>query len=245
MNSKGIVALTDTDVCMKCLKKKATHTYTISGRGYGSIYDNFNSQFHLCDDCARDEYRLWVEENGECDEDEEGFYGEQYQYEENIEELIKSFPLEGQELFYRFADGAGVGYYMTPQDWIDFKLDELPHEKCNEYGFLSPEERNAYKERFPNCACVVVEKYKDGSQSSSCPYGAFGDENGDVGVNISDECYMCDCYEPREGDIKIIDEVAEYYKNEKDRLIHMLQYASTRLRELEDDAEKYMDTHDR
>ena len=55
MNSKGIVALKDTSVCMKCLKKKATHTYRISGRGYGSIYDNFNSQFHLCDDCAKEE----------------------------------------------------------------------------------------------------------------------------------------------------------------------------------------------
>ena len=56
---------------------------------------------------------------------------------------------------------------------------------------------------------------------------------------------MCDSYKPREGDIKIIDEVTEYYKHEKDRLIHMLQYASTRLRELENDVEKYIDKHGR
>ena len=56
---------------------------------------------------------------------------------------------------------------------------------------------------------------------------------------------MCDCYFPRKDklEIKIIDEVKEYYKNEKYRLIHMLQYASTRLRELEDNKELYMEKH--
>ena len=48
-----------------------------------------------------------------------------------------------------------------------------------------------------------------------------------------------------EKDVKVIDKVAEYYKNEKNRLIHMLQYASTRLRELENDVEKYIDRHGR
>lgn len=244
MNSKGIVALEDTSVCMKCLKKHATQTYGIGYRGYGSIFDNFNSHFQLCDDCARDEYRLWADESGECDEDEEGFYGEQYQYEENIEELIESFPLEGQELFYnRFAGGAGSHYNMTPQDWIDFKLDELPHEKCNEYGFYSPEEKKAYKERFPNCKCVVIEKYSDGSQGSHCPYGSFGGENGEAD-NLSGECYMCDCYELRKGDIEIINEIEEYYENEKARLLHMLEYANKRLKELDENVEQYMDKYD-
>ena len=45
MNSKGIVALTDTDICMKCLKKKATHTYRIYGRGYGSSFDMSDTKF--------------------------------------------------------------------------------------------------------------------------------------------------------------------------------------------------------
>lgn len=227
---------------MKCLKKKATHTYTIYGRGYGSIFDNFNSHFHLCDDCAKEEYQEWTDEHGEWDDD--NFCGEQYQYEENISNLINSFPLEGQELFYnRFADGACADYNMESQDWIDYKLNELSYEKCKQYEILSPQEITAYEERFPNCECVCIEKYSDGSQGSHCPYGAFGDENGNVGSNIADECYMCDCYKPREGDIQIIDKVAEYCKNEKDRLIHMLQYASTRLRELENDIEKYIEKH--
>lgn len=56
---------------------------------------------------------------------------------------------------------------------------------------------------------------------------------------------MCTHFKPREGDIKVIDKVAEYYKNEKDRLIHMLQYASTRLRELENSVEEYIDRHNK
>lgn len=244
MNSKGIVALKDTGVCMKCLKNKATHTYTIYGRGYGSIFDNFNSRFHLCDDCAKEEYQEWTDERGEWDD--KNFDGEEYQYEDNISNLIRSFPLEGKELFYnRFADGACASCGMKPQDWIDYELGELSHRKCKQYGRYSPQEITAYKERFPNCECVAINKYKDGSQGSSCPYGAFGDKDGNIDLNIWDSCYMCTHFKPREGDIKVIDKVTEYYKNEKSRLIHMLQYASTRLRELENDVEKYMDRHDR
>ena len=225
MNSKGITALTDTTVCMQCLKKKATHTYSIYGRGYGSDYDNFNSKFQLCDDCAKDEYKTWTDE--ECHWEGVMLCGEVYKYEGNISALLKSFPLEAKELFYnRFATGANADT-MKPQDWIDFQVGEL-----------------SYKERFPNCACVTVKKNKDGSQGSKCPYGAFGDEIGNADSNTSCKCYMCSYYKPRDGDINIIDEVAEYYKNEKYRLIHMLQYASTRLRELEDSVEEYMKKHD-
>ena len=242
MNSKGITALTDTTVCMQCLKNKATHTYSIYGRGYGSDYDNFNSKFQLCDDCAKDEYKTWADEESHWEG--EMFCGEVYKYEGNISALLKSFPLEAKELFYnRFATGANADT-MKPQDWIDFELNELPYKKCKKYGLISPQERVAYIERFPNCSCVVINKYKDDSQGSSCPYMAHGDKNGNAGLNISCECYMCSHYKPREGDIKIIDEVAEYYKDEKDRLIHMLQYASTRLRELEDNVKEYMNKHD-
>lgn len=107
----------------------------------------------------------------------------------------------------------------------------------------SPQERAAYKERFPNCECVKIKKYSDGSQGSSCPYGAFGDKDGNIGLNIAEECYMCTHYKPRQGDIKVIDEVAEYYQNEKDRLIHMIQYAGSRLGELEKDVKEYIDKH--
>ena len=65
MNSKGIVALKDTSVCMKCLKKKATHTYTIYGRGYGSSFDMSDTKFQCCDDCDSPEYEEWFKKNNE------------------------------------------------------------------------------------------------------------------------------------------------------------------------------------
>ena len=181
MNSKGIVALKDTSVCMKCLKKKATHTYTIYGRGYGSSFDMSDTKFQCCDDCDKPEYEEWFNETEVMDG-----YVETYQHEEKIWDLIKSLPLEGQELFENRFDSDG--YHMDAQDWIDYQLDELPNEKCNKYGFYSPEEKKAYKERFPNCECVIIEKYSDGSQSSHCPYGAFVRENGKrVQIKLADE----------------------------------------------------------
>ena len=109
MNSKGIVALTDTDVCMKCLKKKATHTYTIYGRGYGSSFDMSNTKFQCCDDCDKPEYEEWFNEQEVMDD-----YVETYQYEEKIWDLIKSLPLESQELFEnRFNSD---GWYMDFTD---------------------------------------------------------------------------------------------------------------------------------
>ena len=123
---------------------------------------------------------------------------------------------------------------MKPQDYIDYKLNELPHKICKHYCMYSPKEKTAYKERFPNCGCVEIIKYSDGSQGSKCPYGAFGDKDGNIDLNISDKCYMCTHYKSRRGDIKVVNEgTIEYYENEKDRLIHMIQYAENGLNELE------------
>lgn len=267
MNSKGIVALKDTkNLCYKCLQKKdKVHKIKIGGSGYGSSFDNFSTSLQLCDDCYKESTKdkpIWNMKTvygdmhfsfGESKNNE--YYkdrivnepiDQRYEYDDEMIEYIHNLPLESRELVYnRNSYGALANYNMKPQDWIDFKLDELPHKKCKQYGFYSPQERNAYKERFPNCECVVINKYKDGSQGSSCPYGAHGDGNGNIGLNTYSQCYVCTQYKPREGDIKVIDKVSEYYKNEKDRLIHMLQYASTRLRELENDVEKYMDRHDK
>ena len=241
INTKGIKAITDKNICMKCLNKKSIHRYTIHGRGYGSMYDDVNTYFQLCNDCANIEYEKWVNETPTHSD-----YVEEYKFESNIDNFINSLPLESQELFANsFANGAGNPCVMKPQDWIDYRLGELPHKKCKQYSIYSKEEINAYNERFPNCDCVSITVYNDGSRGSSCLKCAFGDGEGNVGSNISKECYMCDCYFPRKDklEIKIIDEVKEYYKNEKYRLIHMLQYASTRLRELEDNKELYMEKH--
>ena len=34
------------------------------------------------------------------------------------------------------------------QDWIDYQLDELSHEKCKKYGYCSPKDIEAYKTKF-------------------------------------------------------------------------------------------------
>lgn len=54
---------------------------------------------------------------------------------------------------------------------------------------------------------------------------------------------MCSSYEPRTEEIKIINEVSQYYKNEKERLMHMQQYAAERLKELEENVKEYMEKH--
>lgn len=245
MNSKGIVAIKDAkNLCYKCLKKKDNiHKINIGSRGYESHFDNMSTYLQLCDDCYKESQKdkpIWNMKSL----DDNNMYDDSYLYDNEMSKYLHNLPLESQELVFNSNSyGACANYYMDSQDYIDFELDELPHKKCKQYGMYSPQEKAAYKERFPNCECVKINKYKDGSQSSSCPYGAHGDKNGDVGLNIWDRCYMCTHYKPREDDIEVIDKVAEYYKNEKDRLIHMIQYAGSRLGELEKSVENYMDIH--
>lgn len=113
MNSKGIKPLSQ-DVCMCCLKNKATHKYYISGRGYGSGFDNDNTHWQCCDYCHKDEYDLWA--NEVPNNDEEDCYFENYTYEDNIYNLINSLPLESRELFYNTFSSDS---YLDAQDWID------------------------------------------------------------------------------------------------------------------------------
>lgn len=199
MNSKNIKAVENECLCMKCLKNKAIHIYPVSCRGYGSIYDMMDTRFQCCDECDRPEFRKWFFENPIIDD-----YVENYKYEDNIYELIKSLPLESQELFEnRFNT---EDYPMEPQDWIDYELGELPKEKCEEYSLYSPEEKTAYREKFSTCEQVVNVVYSDDSKGSRCPFGAFGDYDQKVSVNIWEECYGCKYYKKREHPIRTIND---------------------------------------
>lgn len=148
MNSKEVVAIEDMQICMKCLKKNASHTYKIHGRGYGSYFDDMDSKFQCCDECDKPEYNKWFNEKEVMVE-----YIETYQHEEKILELIKSLPLESQELFWNTFNFCN--WAMDAQDWIDFKLDELPHKKCKEYYLYSPKDIEAYTQKFTTCEYVV------------------------------------------------------------------------------------------
>ena len=199
MNSKGIVALTDTDVCMKCLKKKATHTYTIYGRGYGSSFDMSDTKFQCCDDCDKPEYEEWFNEQEVMDD-----YVETYQHEGKIWDLIKSLPLESQELFENRFDSDG--WHMDAQDWIDYQLDELPHEKCKEYHMYSPKDIESYNSKYPTCEYVVNVVWDDDSKGSRCPFGAYGEygQTVDDCGNLCGQCTDCNYYKNRENSIKDI-----------------------------------------
>jgi hypothetical protein len=96
----------------------------------------------------------------------------------------------------------------------------------------SPQEKKAYKDRFPNCKHVEIKIYSDGSKGSKCYMGARGNGEGNCGSNMYDDCYLCDRYEERTGEIKIIDELSEYYKREEERLNDMIAYAMKRLEKI-------------
>ena len=214
------------NVCFNCLRETDVHKFHIEALGYGSSFDNFSTRMNLCDDCLKLTNPEWWElEIVDIDND----FGGSYKYEDEILKFAKQMPVEGQELFYaRYAYGA-CAHSSGGQDWIDYKLGILPHEKCKEYGWYSPQEIQAYKDRFPNCKHVVIKVYGDGSKGSWCPRGAHGDGDGNCGLNISDECYLCDKFIERDGEIKVVDVQEEFYKRETQRLKEMIAYAEERL----------------
>ncbi len=229
MNREHTAIANPENVCFKCLKETKVIKLHISALGYGSSFDNFSTRINLCEDCIAQTNSEWW--NFEIKDDE---WGGSYKYEKEILNFISSLPIEGKELFYgTYANGACAGY-MSGQDWIDYELGILPHEKCKEYGYYSPQEIQAYKDRFPNCKHVKIKVYSDESKGSKCFKSAFGDENGNCGLNIYNDCYMCDCFEERDGELKIIDVKEEFYKRETERLQNMIAYAKGRLKQIKD-----------
>lgn len=202
-------------MCFKCLQKKdKINTYYLNRSEYGSSFDNIYTYLQICDDCKPEGIEEWFNEEPEMDD-----YYANYKYEKNILEFIKTLPLEGQELFWaRCSHGANADY-IAGQDWIDYQLDILPHEKCKEYGLYSPQEKKAYQERFPICKHVKIKIYKDGSKGCSCPFGAFGNKDGTAkGHQTQSECYECVNFELREGEIMTVDLKQEEIKRIKEQI---------------------------
>ena len=216
------------NICFKCLNetpKMSLHNIEIPELGYGSGFDGWSTEIHLCDECIKETNPEWWKLEIIAED-----YCEEYKYEDEIFGYIKTLPLESQELFYnRFIDGWNSGYRMESQDWIDYELDLLPHEKCKEYGMYSPEERKAYQDRFPMCDKVKIVVYDDSSKGSRCPFGAFGNKDGTAdGHQTQDECYKCTNFKIREGEIMTVDLKEEEIKRTK----HQIEELTKRLKEL-------------
>lgn len=181
------------NVCFKCLKKTEVVKIKIPALGYGGYFDCFSSILNLCQECIKDTNPRWWKLRIVRTEDNCGL--ETYEYEEDIVKFIKSFPIEGQELFSNRYAITNWGVRMKPQDWIDYNSDKLAHRKCKEYGLYSSQEKRAYKTRFPVCKEVFIAIYKDGSRHATCPYGAIGSAQGEK-INLKDcdmsnKCHGC------------------------------------------------------
>ncbi|MFR2888752.1 MAG: hypothetical protein ACLTDM_11190 [Clostridium butyricum] len=188
-------------LCFKCLQKKeSVKNYQVPMRGYGSIFDCSSPLIQVCDDCKCDNLERWVYEE-DCNKNNKLWY-EKYKYETNIEKYVKTFPVEGQELFFnRTMEGA---FYkpLPSQDWIDIELGVAPDEVYLRNKLYTPSEIKAYYSKYPTCGMVYNKIYSDNSMGSECFCSAHGDFGGKCGINICSDCYSCSYYQPRANEIQ-------------------------------------------
>jgi hypothetical protein len=220
------------NLCWKCLKHK-THINVIEfgNLGYGSSFDGWGSRIQLCDHCYQESNpKIWDTKIF----DERNIYGGHYKYEDKMWGYINNLPIQSRELCEnKYCFGWNADHIMNAQDWIDYQLDILPHEKCKKYHLYSPDEIKAYNNRFPTCNKVYKEIFPDGSSGCRCSCGAHGNSDGSCGLNISDECYMCIDYEIKaDKEMKSIDISEEDMNNEIQHLQNMLKYATEHLYKL-------------
>lgn len=241
-SNRNIIAINDpVHICMKCLNKfedSKMHVMHINALGYGGYFDGFSTKIQLCENCLKETNGDWWK----FEKIEDG-YCEEYKYEKEIIDFVNTFPIEGQELFFNKFSHGSCCHNIESQDWIDYELGILSHEKCKEYGMYSIQEKQAYKDRFPTCGNVFKKNYKDGVSACYCKYGASGNSDGSCWENISEECYLCNHYVPRKDSIKTINVFDEFIAREKERLNAMLIYATKNLEMINLDPENYFAEH--
>ena len=109
------------NLCFKCLQEKEDiNTYGLKGRGYGSKYQNAYTKLQLCDECVgsikkHEELKKWFYEKPKM----EDICTEDYKYEGEIAEYIKTIPIQGQEIFYNQLSNSWI---EDSQEWIDKEL---------------------------------------------------------------------------------------------------------------------------
>lgn len=211
--TQKILAMKNTEhLCWKCLKKKENiHVIEFGPLGYGSGFDCSSTKIQLCDDCFKESERIWSQELVYDSEEDKEYDWCHYEFEDEIFKYFDSLPIEGRQFVWNeFYEGE---IKLEPQDWIDYELGILPHEKAKEYGLYSTQEINAYNERFPKCKHPVNRIFSDKSKGCWCPFGATGKYGQEIGLNICSDCYQCEHYEERKKDNPIIDISNDAYKD--------------------------------
>jgi len=217
-------------LCWKCLQsfnKSEIHNIIISEMGYGSSFDGDNTEIHLCEECykesIKDNKELWNMEEIKCDFDREDDYGyTEYRYEKEMLEYINNLPIQSKQFVKN--EFSSDGWNMDAQDWIDYQLGILPHEKCKEYMMYSTEEIKAYEERFSTCEYPANRIWDDNSKGCYCPFGSSGNYNQGVDDNISSECYECKYHTNRTTPIKDI---------EDNDFVEYMEYLKMKIKEVE------------
>ncbi|MEM5592922.1 hypothetical protein AAHH67_16150 [Niallia circulans] len=134
--TEKILAIDDYDgICFCCLNKNklGLEKYSLYRSEYGSSFDNYYTYLQICDECKPNEIEKWFYEEPDMDN-----YYTNYKYEQNIMDLVETFPLQGQELFWNRCAYGACAHSMESQDWIDDKLGILPDEVYeNEYSMYS------------------------------------------------------------------------------------------------------------
>lgn len=115
---KEHTAITNPDVaCCSCLGEAEEISHiNIKAIGWGSRFDLGSTQLNLCHDCRKQISEEWLKL--EVVEQEKSM-GRKYKYEDEIIQLVETFPLAGQELFYNRYNSK---YSINPQTWINNEL---------------------------------------------------------------------------------------------------------------------------
>jgi len=195
------------NTCFNCLQDTQVHKIHIPTLGHNSNFQFFSTRLNLCPECLKQTNLNWwkleiVEDNIQ---DKDNWYSLRYKYEKEILDFVNKMPIEGRELFYaRFGNGANADL-MSGQDWIDYVLDILSHDKCKLYGCFSTDEIKSYEKRFPICDKVKNIIYKCEHENKNyivlklrCPFGVDD-------TQTQSQCYECRLFVERNGEIEIMD----------------------------------------
>lgn len=133
-----------TEYCYKCghtYDKNELKEYRIEGRTIGSAFMYVNASIHLCEECQQFVSDEWFDNEETRNRDK---YGDiYYNYEEDLQDEINTYPLEFQEKIYN--QGFPEGFRIGTKDWIEQQMNV---ERLLSRREMSDAEVNMYKEYY-------------------------------------------------------------------------------------------------